>query len=790
VLVSGDKGLFRSTNGGNSFSQLLPTKAVSVAWSPSNPNIVYAGTWSSTTPVSTGTVWKSTDGGVSFTDKSAGLPGTSSTRGRPEIAVAPSDENRVYVLITQQGSGSQLDMAKSTDGGQSWVALDTMTKSADILSQQGDTMTCVAVDPANPDVIYAGGLDSWKTSDAGQTWKKISRWQGVTGSLPYVHADQHHMVFSPEGSALYIATDGGLYKTTDGGDSFTSLNRGIVSMQFYTLCQSATDLNIILTGAQDNGTSMRTGGTTWREAYGGDGFGCAVHPTNPQLLLASYYYENIVKSTNGGISFRRSTAGLTDADDDAEATFNTLLRRHPVNADWVYTISRTRLWLSTDFGNNWASPSGAIPPGDGTLLYIRDFSLLPTDGSRILLAANAGRIYESTDAGTTFSKIGKLSIDTLSAVRYDRTDLRTIWVTSARPNLGTERVWVTRDGGATWAASSKTGQASGLPDLPVLSIEQDPNDAQTWYAATYIGVYATKNNGVTWSRYGLGLPNVIVTALEPLPDGSRIRIATFGRGMWEIETQEAPPDPTRQLLLSSGRVRVQVDWKSQYSGEAGTAFPIPQKDEFGYFYFSDQNNPEVFVKVLDFGSGKALAFVGGLSDFNYKVTFTVVATGQKLVFDKPAGSLIGLADGDALKFGTATMVSAGTLALGSSPSAPSLLETLPVEEPQADPQEIKLSKSRVTVTVDWKSQYNGQTGRAFAIAQKDEFCFFYFTDGNNPEVFVKVLDFGDGNAILFVGGLTDFEYAVTFKNAKGETAVFIKQPGELVGYANGDILKF
>lgn len=788
VLAGSEKGLYRTTNGGTSWVQLLPRQTASIAWSPSNPGIVYAGTWSDDAPVSPGTVWKSTDGGVSFSEKSTGLPGTSSTRGRPEIAVAPTDANRVYVLLTKAASGEQLDMAKSTDGGESWTALDTLAKGADILYAQGDTMTCVAVDPKNPDVVYAGGLDAWKTTDAGQTWNRISRWQGVTGSLPYVHADQHHMVFSSDGSAFYIATDGGLYKTTDGGATFSSLNRGLVTMQFYTVCQSATDLNLVLTGAQDNGTSMRTEGATWREVYGGDGFGCVVHPTNPQLILASYYYENVVKSINGGTSFRRATTGLFDADSGSTATFNTIIKRHPSNPDWVYTVSRTKLWFSSDFATSWTSPSGDIPSGDSTQIYIRDFSLLPTDGSRVLLATNAGRIYESTDAGKTFSRIGRLTVDTLNAVRYDRTDLRTIWVASARPNAGTERIWVTRDGGTNWTAISKTGQTNGLPDLPVLTIEQDPKDAQTWYAATYIGVYVTKDNGATWSRYGTGLPNVIVTALDPLPDGSRIRIATFGRGMWEIDTQEAPPDPTKQLLLSKGRVRVQVDWKSQYSNESGTASPIPQKDEFGYFYFSNSSNPEVFVKVLDFGSGNALCFVGGLSDFYYKVTFTVVATGQRLVFEKPAGSLIGFADGATLKFGSATTAApVGLLALGADLAAG---ESTSPAEPDADPQEMKLSKGRVTVAVDWKSQYSGASGRAFGIAQQDEFCFFYFSDRNNPEVFVKVLDFGDGNAVLFVGGLTDFEYTVTFKNSRGETATFKKPAGELIGYANGDALKF
>ncbi len=104
------------------------------------------------------------------------------------------------------------------------------------------------------------------------------------------------------------------------------------------------------------------------------------------------------------------------------------------------------------------------------------------------------------------------------------------------------------------------------------------------------------------------------------------------------------------ICLQSSRVKVAVSWQSQYNGQSGQAVPIPQNDGFAYFYFSDANNPEVFVKVLDFGSGGALCFVGSLTDFYFKVTFTVNRTGQTLVFEKPAGQYIGFVDNGTLRF--------------------------------------------------------------------------------------------------------------------------------------------
>jgi hypothetical protein len=252
------------------------------------------------------------------------------------------------------------------------------------------------------------------------------------------------------------------------------------------------------------------------------------------------------------------------------------------------------------------------------------------------------------------------------------------------------------------------------------------------------------------------------------------------------------------LSLSQGRVQVTVDWRSQYSGQSGTAFAIPQQDGFGFFYFTDPGNPEVFVKVLDFGQGGALCFVGGLSDFFYKVTFKTVRTGQTLVFEKPAGAYVGFADNGTLRFGRpaapgvssrvtmadAAPVVAGILPFGELPARASV-------SPAAAAQSLTLSQNRVQVVVEWRSQYSGQSGTAFAIPQQDGFGFFYFTDPGNPEVFVKVLDFGQGGALCFVGGLSDFFYKVTFTTVRtGQTLVFEKPAGLYVGFADNGTLRF
>lgn len=281
--------------------------------------------------------------------------------------------------------------------------------------------------------------------------------------------------------------------------------------------------------------------------------------------------------------------------------------------------------------------------------------------------------------------------------------------------------------------------------------------------------------------------------------------------------------PATELLLSASRVAVSVSWRSQYTAQTGQAQPLPQKNEFGFFYFSDPNNPEVFVKVLDFGqSSPYLLFYAGLTDYEYTVTFKNVQTGRTISFKKSAGTFGGGADNTALPHVTAKAVlwsqdgeewgtlprdlpidravretrlsRAGTHAVSDGDLDPGATAGILLESSAPVPaagSELVLSRGAVAVSVTWRSQYTGQTGQASPLPQKDEFGFFYFSDPNNPEVFVKVLDFGEASPyLLFYAGLTDYEYMVTYRNtATGQSVSFQKPAGSYNGGADNKTLR-
>jgi hypothetical protein len=242
-------------------------------------------------------------------------------------------------------------------------------------------------------------------------------------------------------------------------------------------------------------------------------------------------------------------------------------------------------------------------------------------------------------------------------------------------------------------------------------------------------------------------------------------------------------DPLR-LGLQAGKISVKVDWKSQYNGQGGTATAIPKADTYGYFSFFDPANPEVFVKVLDFGAGSPyLLFWSGLTDFEYTVTFTNLASATSVSFHKDPGSTAGGASTTTLPHARAAAWDG--LSTEATEVLPPSVRAVQGEPGPAASGEILLAGGKVGVSVSWKSAYSEESGTAVPIPQQDGFAFFTFFDVLNPEVFVKALDWGASQPYkIFAAGLTDFTYTVTYRNvATGATLVFPKPSGSFDGFA-------
>lgn len=560
ILVATNTGVFRSVDAGVSYARAtLPTGqtgnpyAWSIGWTGGTNFVASVEATPTVTSGSTnGQIHRSTDGGVTWTKVT-----TQTTLGRITIGVAPSTRTNpatatLYAMAAVPNATTSSDLAdilKSTNGGVSWTALGaakkrytkTNTESstlATLLGGQGWYNQMVLVDPTNANTAYFGGqLLVAKTTDAGSTFTQKSNWLAQF-SLPYVHADFHAGAI--QGTTLIVGTDGGLFKSTDGGTTFTdALNIGITSHLIYSVGSSPAYPNSVIGGFQDNGTRVRSSvtPTTFNQYIGGDGFGSMIHRTNG-LMLGSLYYTRIYKSTTAtGDVFNAASTGITESNNSAAAPFNTGIVAWDGDAggNTVFTWVNTKVYKSTNFATSWAAlGTTGLPNTQTSPLYIRGVGVAPSDVNRIGVVANGGRVFLSSNGGTSWTQSGALPNNglSLSRIAFDPVNPSILYVSSVAATATSTHLWKSTNGGATFTAIDT---ATGFPTgVPVNVIKVDPTNTAALYVGTHLGVYRSTDGGATWARFGTGMPLVNVEDLYISPDATLVRAATFGRGFWQL----------------------------------------------------------------------------------------------------------------------------------------------------------------------------------------------------------------------------------------------------------------
>jgi photosystem II stability/assembly factor-like uncharacterized protein len=549
ILVGTDAGLFRSTDAGKSYTPVkLPTP---------NPKVVRDITWIAgsqwvlavsnrlTSPAQGGAnILVSMNDGLSW-EAAKGL-GQRSEIFRFSLAAGAPPHGKTLYSLAAATNGRLFDVFKSTNGGTDWTATAAMSIAyanpingqpglATLLGDQGGYNQMAIVDPQDPRTVYFGGqLNLVRTTDGGATYSILSDWQGDHG-LPYIHADFHCAAFDLKGR-LWVGNDGGLARSSapDLGKNWsTAENRGLATHLVYAVGSSPAAREVIIAGMQDNGTRVRLGNTTnFPQRIYADGFGVLAHPLDSRILLGSAYYTRILKSTDGGRSFRGSAAGITEVNDDQATPFVTKLISSPSDptGNTVYTFVDEKVYRSTSFGDSWAP----IHVG-GLAGRIRNLNVARSDGRFLALASDDGSVLLSRDRGISWqSATGSLpgSSGRLSSISFSPTDPQALYVASVAPSKNATHLWKSTDGGANWSAIDTA--ASFPHGVPVNVVIGDPGDADTLYAGTHLGLYKSTDGGENWSRFGLGLPLVSVTDIYVSPDSSLVRVATFGRGIWEL----------------------------------------------------------------------------------------------------------------------------------------------------------------------------------------------------------------------------------------------------------------
>jgi hypothetical protein len=535
---AGPVGLFRSTDRGATWTRVgaqvaggLPAVAANdVEIDPSDPDTVLVSLGDPYGSFSNG-IYRSTDGGATFHLTLANFSNQFGF-GRAEMALAPSDPGRVYALIARQRfgwlganwggivpiGGITFGLFRSDSGGAGWP---NFFFPGSFQAQQANYDSAVAVHPEDPDTVFVGGVQMLRSRDGGFTWADVTP----------PHVDVHEIVFDAAGRLL-AATDGGIYRSEDLGDSWVSLNRNLGTVQLYAgLAVDSRASGALLAGTQDNGTILSNGaGTSWRMVHGGDGGYTAIHPDDPDVLFVEFQFPgNLFRSDDGGLSFQQVGAGI-DTTFDITA-FQAPFRLDPADPDRMLYATQ-RVYESFDRGSTWAPISGDLTDGDpNTDLYaVRSLEIAPSDGATVYAVTNNQRLLTSADGGATWT-LGRTDAYGWARIQHqvavDPLDATRAWV--AIGGFGGESVLATSDRGATWR-----DVGSGLPDLPVNSVAVYRTSAggRVILAGTDRGVWASADDGATWSEYGRGLPAAPVSDLVADPARNRLVAGTFGRGAW------------------------------------------------------------------------------------------------------------------------------------------------------------------------------------------------------------------------------------------------------------------
>ena len=529
LIVATSNGIYRSSDGGNTFVNTFSSANLTdIEFHTTNSNIIYGASKGNTS------IYKSTDNGINWSQSGNGLPSTNSVV-RACVAVTPDNPSVVYALFGDNNNGFY-GVYKSIDEGQNWTQqsnspnlLGWSTTGSDSDGQAWYDLA-FAVDPNDEKILFVGGVNCWRSTDDGQNWSLNTHWTG-SGGADYMHADEHMLKYNPLNNYIYSGNDGGLYVSTDNGDNWTDISDGLQITQFYSLGVSQTVQDMVITGAQDNGTFLKDG-NTWDAVIGGDGMECIIDYTNSNVMYGELYYGSIRKSTNGGNSFSTISTG-----NGAWETPYILDRNDP---NIIY-VGYDELEKSSDGGNSWNTITNNETNG-GKI----DEIAVSKSNPAVLYFSDGPNLYTTTDGGTSWNNISNgLPYKTIKYIAIHPADPDKVWITFSGYTVG-EKVYKSTNGGSSWQNISGT-----LPNIPINTIVLDEtSNLETLYIGTDLGVFTTDSTVSDWSGFNNNsLPNVIVSELEIQYQSNKLLASTYGRGLWSIDLLITSP-PSANFFAS------------------------------------------------------------------------------------------------------------------------------------------------------------------------------------------------------------------------------------------------
>ncbi len=521
LLAATSNGVYRTTDAGANWSQIISGNFKDIIWKPGDSQVVYAAGNNSQ-------FHKSSNNGASFTQITSGLP----TSGVSRFALAASIDapNTVYVLAGSSADQGFYGIYRSTDEGNNFT---TQATSPNLLGWAIDGNDSggqawydltIAVDPNDADVVYVGGVNVWKSTDGGSNWALNAHWYGG-GGAPYVHADNHGFNFIGNTSTLLIGGDGGVFMSNASGSTYTDISSNLEIAQIYRLGVSQTNTNRVISGWQDNGTNLKNG-LNWSRVIGGDGFESIVDHSNANIMYGALYYGAISKSTNGGGNFSTIVNSNGTGVNESGAWLTPYIM--DPNDPQVLFVGKSTVYKSTNGGGTWSS-MGAIPGGN-----INGLAVAPSN-QNVLYTSKGANLYKTSD-GNNFTALSGYPNQYITYIAVHPTDPDRVWITLSG-YTNNQKIYSSDDGGTTW-----TNYSDGLPNIPANCVVYNNGSNDALYVGTDAGVYYRDASFAAWQPYKDGMPNVVVTELEIQYASNSLIAATYGRGQWKAPLFSLPSD--------------------------------------------------------------------------------------------------------------------------------------------------------------------------------------------------------------------------------------------------------
>lgn len=538
VLVAAtNNGIFKSYNGGASWTSTLSSgQFTDMEMKPSvNTRTLYAVNFSN--------FYKSEDFGDTWTLISAGIavPGGGSGQGM-RLAVSAADTNVVYAgMIKDEGT-----IFRSADGGNTFTTVyhnpsQSLVGYDATGNGQGNYNFTMVADPTDANTVYTGAHVVWKSTDGGVTWTQLTQWWAI------LHTDMHDFVVNPYNpSELYNINDGGVWLSTNGGGSWTARSNGLEATEIYKAASDPIRKDIISIGTQDNGELYSFAGA-WKTNRGGDWTSRVQFDYTQQNRV--YYLENS-KRRKLNISSSETTYGLPfSASNTSKLAFT------PHNPDYA-AAGQGDVYLTIDLTSTLPS-WGSINTFSGG---VKALEFAAHSEQTIYVLEPPNKFWKGFDlsiwAPTWTSSIIPTGIGNYAGIVSLSTDSNVIYVYS-----GT-KVFRSGDQGLTWV-----NETYNLPAINLIKVFHDPYSTdESIYACNAYGIWYKNKNMTSWTGYNQGLPSVANITdfmfVDAGPDSTVIRVATYGRGVWEtfvgsvtsglhpteIPAAELSPNPARDHL--------------------------------------------------------------------------------------------------------------------------------------------------------------------------------------------------------------------------------------------------